>query len=100
MNSFLESSTEETEDSQNHDEGHQTKLVNQKKWELGYLKRKCRNLELESYYVSYMNRLRLSHLGIFIFILILIAIVHSLLLIASFPNSVSMYDLYKMHIYI
>ncbi|XP_020717868.1 adenylate cyclase type 8 isoform X2 [Ceratitis capitata] len=87
MNSFLESSTEETEDSQNHDEGHQTKLVNQKKWELGYLKRKCRNLELESYYVSYMNRLRLSHLGIFIFILILIAIVHSLLLIASFPNS-------------
>lgn len=35
MNAFLESSTEATPD---HDEGHQTKLVNQKQWELGYLK--------------------------------------------------------------
>ncbi|XP_050335093.1 adenylyl cyclase X E isoform X2 [Bactrocera neohumeralis] len=84
MNAFLESSTEATPD---HDEGHQTKLVNQKQWELGYLKRKCRNLELEQYYMSYMNRLRLSHLGLFIFILILIAIVHSLLIIITFPKN-------------
>nr|XP_036214802.1 adenylyl cyclase X E isoform X1 [Bactrocera oleae]XP_036214808.1 adenylyl cyclase X E isoform X1 [Bactrocera oleae]XP_036214815.1 adenylyl cyclase X E isoform X1 [Bactrocera oleae]XP_036214816.1 adenylyl cyclase X E isoform X1 [Bactrocera oleae]XP_036214822.1 adenylyl cyclase X E isoform X1 [Bactrocera oleae] len=84
MNAFLESSTEATPD---HDEGHQTKLVNQKQWELGYLKRKCRNLELEQYYVSYMNRLRLSHLGLFIFVLILIAIVHSLLIIITFPKN-------------
>ncbi|XP_017481431.1 PREDICTED: adenylate cyclase type 2 isoform X4 [Rhagoletis zephyria] len=85
MNSFLESSTEDSHDFD--DEGHESKLVNQKKWELGYLKKKCRNLELEQYYVSYMKRLRLSHLGIFIFILILNTIVHSMLLIVSFSKS-------------
>ncbi|XP_067648122.1 adenylyl cyclase X E [Eurosta solidaginis] len=84
MNTFLESSTEEFKD---HDEDHETKLVNHKKWELGYLKRKCRNLEVEQYYISYMNRLRLSHLGIFIIILIFIAIVHSLLLLISYSAS-------------
>ncbi|XP_054735475.1 adenylyl cyclase X E [Anastrepha obliqua] len=84
MNSFLETSTEAN---RAQDEGHETNLVDQKKWELGYLKKKCRNLELEQYYISYMNRLRLSHLGIFIFILILTAMVHSLLLIISFPTS-------------
>lgn len=45
--------------------------------------RKCRNLELEESYEWYMRRLRIGYLSIFIFIELLVAVTHALLLLTS-----------------
>ncbi|KAL9911197.1 adenylyl cyclase X D isoform 3-T3 [Glossina fuscipes fuscipes] len=61
-------------------------LINEKKWEWGFLRNQCRNLELEQFYQSYMQRLRVSYLSLFIFIELLVVGVHSVILLATIPN--------------
>ncbi|XP_034107550.1 adenylyl cyclase X E isoform X1 [Drosophila albomicans] len=66
---------------------------NEKNWEWTYLVRKCRNLELEESYDLYMRRLRIGYLSIFIFIELLVASVHTLLLLTSSDLTYSYIDM-------
>uniref|UniRef100_A0A1A9X0W6 adenylate cyclase n=1 Tax=Glossina brevipalpis TaxID=37001 RepID=A0A1A9X0W6_9MUSC len=84
MNSILGDSTENIARLSNANR-HDT-LINEKKWEWGFLRNQCRNLELEQFYQSYMQRLRVSYLSLFIFIELLVVGVHSVILIATVPD--------------
>ncbi|KAH8418221.1 hypothetical protein KR222_001475 [Zaprionus bogoriensis] len=67
--------------------------LNEKNWEWTYLVRKCRNLELEESYDLYMRRLRIGYLSIFIFIEVLVAVTHALLLLTSSDMSNTYVDM-------
>ncbi|XP_013108012.1 adenylyl cyclase X E [Stomoxys calcitrans] len=81
MNSFLEDSTECISRISNETQ-HDT-LINEKKWEWGFLRNQCRNLELEQFYQSYMQRLRVSYLSLFVIIELLVVGVHSIILLST-----------------
>ncbi|KAI8126037.1 hypothetical protein FF38_01067 [Lucilia cuprina] len=84
MNSFLEDSTERISRLSN--ESRHDTLINEKKWEWGFLRNQCRNLELEQFYQSYMQRLRVSYLSLFIIIEMLVVGVHSIILLSTITN--------------
>ncbi|XP_005175233.1 adenylyl cyclase X E [Musca domestica] len=84
MNSFLEDSTECI--SRISSETRHDTLINEKKWEWGFLRNQCRNLELEQFYQSYMQRLRVSYLSLFVIIELLVVGVHSIILLSTIEN--------------
>ncbi|KAJ6633133.1 Adenylyl cyclase X E, partial [Pseudolycoriella hygida] len=59
-----------------------------RKWEWGYLRTECQNLGLESLYITYVMRLQRSYLSIFLVIHTLIAIVHTVVLVATQQDNV------------
>ncbi|TMW41563.1 hypothetical protein DOY81_013358, partial [Sarcophaga bullata] len=84
MNSFLEDSTERISRLSN--ESRHDTLINEKKWEWGFLRNQCRNLELEQFYQSYLQRLRVSYLSLFIIIELMVVGVHSIILLSTISN--------------
>ncbi|XP_037931308.1 adenylyl cyclase X E isoform X2 [Teleopsis dalmanni] len=88
MDAILESSTEYIKHS---NDGTNTPLVNEKKWESDFLRKKCRNLELEQFYKLYLQRLNVSYLSLFLIIETFVVIVHSILLLATVRNLSDVY---------
>lgn len=52
------------------------------------LQNQCANLELEQFYHSYMQRLRVSYLSLFIIIQLLVVGVHSIILLSTITVSI------------
>ncbi|XP_055382596.1 adenylyl cyclase X E [Condylostylus longicornis] len=53
-----------------------------KKWEWGFLRKQCFNLELEPFYQTYMQRLQRSYLSIFIVLQFVVGGAHSIVLVS------------------
>ncbi|XP_037906925.1 adenylyl cyclase X E isoform X2 [Hermetia illucens] len=62
-----------------------------RKWEWGFLRKQCRNLELEQFYVTYTQRLQRSYLSIFIVVQAVVGITHSVLLLAAAKDTLKIF---------
>ncbi|XP_035790946.1 adenylyl cyclase X E-like [Anopheles albimanus] len=54
-----------------------------KKWELGFLRRECVNLGLETFYLKYMERVQRSYLSIFVVLQTFVSISHVIVIVTG-----------------
>ncbi|XP_052873857.1 adenylyl cyclase X E [Anopheles cruzii] len=54
-----------------------------KKWELGFLRRECINLGLETFYLKYMERVQRSYLSIFVVLQTFVSISHVIVIVTG-----------------
>ncbi|XP_055841976.1 adenylyl cyclase X E [Episyrphus balteatus] len=81
MNTILQRNSEQFRRKPTHEPT--TNLYYERKWEWGFLRKQCRNLEMEQFYSTYMQRLRISYLSLFILLQALVGITHVVMLMAA-----------------
>uniref|UniRef100_A0A1S4GVP2 adenylate cyclase n=1 Tax=Anopheles gambiae TaxID=7165 RepID=A0A1S4GVP2_ANOGA len=72
----------------NADQSHDTEgdYIALKKWELGFLRRECVNLGLETFYLKYMERVQRSYLSIFVVLQTFVSISHVIVIVTGKPH--------------
>ncbi|XP_050073526.1 adenylyl cyclase X E [Anopheles maculipalpis] len=72
----------------NADQSHDTEgdYIALKKWELGFLRRECVNLGLETFYHKYMERVQRSYLSIFVVLQTFVSISHVIVIVTGKPH--------------